>query len=307
MPAKVILNPYAGRWTALKRKEEIEHVLSDAGVDYQLVVTEHPGHGTELASLAVHEGFNPIISAGGDGSISEVVNGMLLGGCLSEETNPAALGVIPLGSANDFCMNLKIPIDLASAARIISSGNTRRIDIGVVSFGPEKRQRYFDNNSAIGLEPSITLIQQEIKRVRGVLRYLISTLIGVYRNPQWNMTIEWEGGQYSGMANLVTVGNSPLTGGLFYMTPHADPFDGKLTFVYGSIPTRMQILRILPRTMKPDTGSYVEHPSVREYHTKWLRIKCETPTPLHADGEIQSEQVFELEYSVIPHCLPVLM
>src|SRR3990172_6400727 len=140
MPAKVILNPYAGRWAALKRKEEIEHALSDVGLNYQLVLTEGSGHGTELASAAIQEGFNPIISAGGDGSISEVVNGMLLGGCLSEETNPVALGVIPLGSANDFCVNLKIPLDLASAARIISTGNTRKIDIGVVSYGPERSE-----------------------------------------------------------------------------------------------------------------------------------------------------------------------
>jgi len=307
MPAKVILNPYAGRWSALKRKAEVEQALSSANIDYQLVVTEGPGQGTELASQAVRDGFNPIISAGGDGSISEVVNGILASGCRSAQESSVTFGVIPLGTANDFCVNLKIPVDLASAARTIAAGNTRNIDIGVVTFGEEKRQRYFDNNSAIGLEPSITLIQQDIKRLKGVIRYLVATLIGVYRNPQWNMAIEWDDGQYSGMANLVTVGNSPLTGGLFYMTPHADPFDGKLTFVFGSIPTRMQILKILPRTTKPGSGSYVEHPSVNEHHTTWLRIRCETPTPLHADGEIQSEQVQTLEYSVIPNCLPVLM
>ena len=308
MPAKVILNPYAGRWTALQRKAEVEEALSNANIDYQLELTERPGHGTVLAAQAVKNGFNPIVSAGGDGSISEVVNGMLESGCLSDQTSPVALGVIPLGSANDFCVNLKLPLDLASSAKIIASGKARNIDIGVVTYyGEEKRKRYFDNNSAIGLEPSITLIQQDIKRLKGVLRYLVATLIGVYRNPQWNMVIEWDGGQYSGMANLVTVGNNPLTGGLFYMTPHADPFDGKLTFVYGSIPTRMQILRILPRTTKSGAGSYVEHPSINEQNTSWLRIRCETPTPLHADGEIQSEQVQSLEYAIIPNCLPVLM
>jgi len=307
MPAKVILNPYAGRWTALKRKAEVELALSSANIDYQLVVTEGPGQGTELASQAVRDGFNPIISAGGDGSISEVVNGILASGFRSAQVSPVILGVLPLGSANDFCVNLKIPLDLTSAARVIASGNTRNIDIGVVTYGEDKHQRYFDNNSAIGLEPSITLIQQDIKRLKGVIRYLVATLIGVYRNPQWNLVIEWDGGQFSGMANLVTVGNCPLTGGLFYMTPHADPFDGKLTFVFGSIPTRMQILKILPRTTKPGAGSYVEHPSVNEHHTTWLRIRCETPTPLHADGEIQSVHVQTLEYSVLPNCLPVFM
>ncbi len=91
------------------------------------------------------------------------------------------------------------------------------------------------------------------------MRYLVATLRGVSQNPQWSMQLEWEGGSYAGPVTLVTVGNHVRTGGLFYMTPHADAFDGLLTFVYGFMPTRWQILSLLPRTMKPGAGSYVEH------------------------------------------------
>jgi len=307
MSAFVILNPYAGRWKAQKKRQELETALHESGVEYKLVATERPGHGSELAAMAVREGHSPVISAGGDGSISEVVNGMLQGAGSPDALRKIPFGVIPLGTANDFAVNLHLPIDIQSAAQVIARGQSRAIDLGEVRFGAEKHQRYFDNNSAIGLEPSITLIQQRIKRMSGVLRYLAATLIGVYHNPQWIMQIEWEGGQFHGMANLVTVGNSPLTGGLFYMTPHASPFDGLLTFVYGSIPTRMQILSILPKTMKPGAGSYVEHPSIHEIHSPWVRIHSETPTPLHADGEIQTETAQDLEYRVLPACLPVLM
>jgi diacylglycerol kinase (ATP) len=307
MSAIVILNPYAGRWKAKQKRAEIEIALNDAGMEYKLVETERQGHGSELAAQAVREGFNPVIAAGGDGSISEVVNGMLQGAGTPEGLRSTSLGVLPLGTANDFSVNLHLPLDIASAIKTLTQGQSRSIDLGEIRFGPEKRLRYFDNNSAIGLEPSITLIQQRITRLRGVLRYLVATLIGVYHNPQWIMQIEWEGGEFYGMANLVTVGNSPLTGGLFYMTPHANPYDGLLTFVYGSVPTRMKILSILPKTMKPGQGSYVEHPSIHEIHSPWVRIHSETPTPLHADGEIQSETVRDLEYRVLPACLPVLM
>ena len=307
MPALVILNPYAGRWKGQQKQGEIESALKDAGVDYQLAVTERPGHGSELAAEAVQQGFSPVIAAGGDGSISEVVNGMLQGAERSAEHHSTPLGVLPLGTANDFCVNLHLPLDIPSAVEVIARGQTRSIDLGEVRYGSEKLARYFDNNSAIGLEPSITLIQQRIKRLRGVMRYLVATLIGVYHNPQWIMEIEWEGGRFQGMANLVTVGINPLTGGLFYMTPHADPFDGLLTFVYGSVPTRLKILAILPKTMKPGPGSYVENPSIHEIHSPWVKIHSETPTPLHADGEIQSETVQDLEYRVLPGCLPVLM
>jgi YegS/Rv2252/BmrU family lipid kinase len=307
MKAKVILNPYAGRWMAQQRRPEAEAALRAAGVDYDIVLTQGPGHGIELAEQAVKEGFCPIISAGGDGSISEVANGMLRYVDREGGEGNVPLGIIPLGSANDLVDNLGLPKDLQAAAQVIAAGKTRRMDVCQVSAAGALSPRYFDNNAAIGLEPYITLIQQRITRLRGVLRYLWATLLGVTDNPQWNMHLEWEGGQYRGPVTLVTVGNNPRTGGLFYVTPHADPFDGLLTFVYGFMPTRLQILRLLPRTMKPGKGSYVEHPSIHEISSPWLRVHSEQPTPMHADGEIQSEAVQDVEYRVFPKRLPVLV
>lgn len=301
MTAKVILNPYAGRWKARKRLAEVQTALQEAQIEYDLAITESPGHGTNLAFQSVEKGFNPIISAGGDGSVSEVVNGMMLAVNDNSGIQMPALGIIPLGSANDLVINLKLPTDLKEAAKVIATGNVRKMDLGLVN------DRFFDNNSAVGLEPTITLIQQDIKRIHGVLRYLLATLIGINRNPQWTMHLEWEGGEYLGPLTLVTVGNNPLTGGLFYMTPHADPFDGLLTFVYGYMSTRFEILRLLPRTMKRGKGSYIENPNIHEINSTWLRIRSETPTPMHADGEIQSEAIHAVEYRVIPGCLPLLM
>jgi YegS/Rv2252/BmrU family lipid kinase len=307
MTAKVILNPYAGRWTAAKRQTEVESALREAGIDYELAVTEHSGHGTVLASQAVREGFSHIIAAGGDGSISEVVNGIVNELEEQDANELPPFGILPLGSANDLVVNLGLPTEIAEAAQVIGAGNIQLMDLGQVSFDNNLRTRVFDNNSAIGLEPSITLIQERISWLRGVLRYIVATLIGIAQNPQWRMRIEWDNGEYYGPITLVTVGINPLTGGVFYMTPHADPFDGLLTFVYGSMPTRLQILRLLPRTMKPTEGNYIEHPDIHEVHSPWLRIQSDTPTPLHADGEIQSEDVRNLEYKILPGRLPILM
>jgi diacylglycerol kinase family enzyme len=131
--------------------------------------------------------------------------------------------------------------------------------------------------------------------------------MGIIDNPKWNMQLEWEGGEYIGPVTLVTVGNTPLTGGVFYMTPHANPFDGLLTFVYGFMPTRRKIMSLLPRTMKPGEGSYIEHPSIHEVTSPWLRVHSEQPAPAHTDGEIISEDIHDLEYQIIPNCLPILM
>jgi len=76
MAAKVILNPYSGRWSALKRKDEATAALREAGIEFELALTEGPQHGIELAEQAARAGFSPIISAGGDGATGEVINGL---------------------------------------------------------------------------------------------------------------------------------------------------------------------------------------------------------------------------------------
>lgn len=307
----VILNPYAGRWKAKKAWPKAQLALKQAGINYDYTQTEYPDHGISLAREAASSGYKTIIAAGGDGSISEVMNGIMSSG-LDKENLPR-LGILPLGSANDLAVNLKLPLDLPSAAQIIAYDQTRFMDLGRLEYTYIKnniqttQEHYFDNNSAIGLEPTITIIQQNIQSIHGTLRYMIAAILGILRNPQWNMKIEWDNGAYEGPATLVTVGNHPLTGGTFYMTPHADGFDGKLTFVFGAIPTRRKIFSVLPSTMKQGPGNYVERSEIHEVHTSWLRIHTDHFTPLHADGEILSENVQTIEYWACPQALEIFI
>lgn len=311
MPTLMILNPYANRWKSGHRVDEAQQALKDAGVTCETVLTDRPDHGIELAERATREGYSTIIAAGGDGTINEIVNG--IAHACQEDRHPwPALGLMPLGSANDLIANLGLPADLAKAARTIAQHKVRQMDLCTVSYAvssgePFSPLRYFVNNSAIGLEPTITLIQQEITWLHGPLRYLLATVIGVLRKPHWKMHLTWDGGEFIGSGTLVTIGNNKRTGGLFYMTPHADPLDGLLTFVHGYMPTRRQILALLPRTMKPDEGNYVEHPAIHEVHASWLRISTEKPTPIHTDGEIQADAVQEVEYRILPNLIPMIM
>jgi diacylglycerol kinase family enzyme len=121
------------------------------------------------------------------------------------------------------------------------------------------------------------------------------------------MELEWDNGQYAGPVTTVTVGNCRRTGGIFYGTPDADPFDGVLTFAFAHFTSRSQLLRVLPRTTLPGKGNWVQHPAVREVNATWLRIHCHRPAPTHADGEIQSAGLQHLEYKVIPGRLLLLM
>ena len=299
MTAKVILNPYAARWSAQERWEDAAAALRAAGVDFEVVVSERRGHCTELAAQAVRDGFSPIIAAGGDGTIGEVINGIFQ--ATPEGGTLPPFGALPLGTANDLVCNLGLPTELEGAAKVIAEGKTRLMDVGMVN------GRYFANNSALGLEPSVTLIQQNMTWAKGIFRYLLAAMTGIMRNKHWNGVVEWDDGRYEGPLTLVTVGNCARTGGLFYMTPHADPFDGKLTATYGFRPTRWGVFTLLPRAMKPDEGNYVESEEIREIHFTWMKIHLENPTPAHADGEIFSEAISELEYRVYPARLPILI
>src|SRR5512137_212209 len=104
MTAKIILNPYSNRWNAQKRWPEADAALKAAGVDFELVVSEHPRHVTELAEQAARQGFSPIVAAGGDGTIGETVNG-LARAARDDKSLLGPFGVLPLGSANDLVDN----------------------------------------------------------------------------------------------------------------------------------------------------------------------------------------------------------
>lgn len=299
MTAKVILNPYANRWIAGKRQGEVEAALRGAGISYQLERSERRGHITELVRAAVLEGFSPILIAGGDGSIGEAVNGLMSaegsGICLP------ALGILPLGTANDLVYGLKLPTGLGEAVQVITSGKTRRVDLCQVN------ERYFINNSAVGIEPYITLVQQRIGWIKGMLRYLVAAVRGIMDRPAWQAQMEWDGGSYEGPVSLVTVGNGPRSGGVFYMSPHADPHDGQLTVVFGYRKTRREMLALLPKATRPGPGSYAESPGMREINMTHLRVHLENPSPAHTDGEIFSTAIHDLEYSIHPGRIEVFM
>ena len=127
-PLVVIANPRAGRGKLGARLPEIERILRQAGLDYRVVQTTHPGHATEAARAALHGGERYLVAAGGDGTVHEVVNGML------EDGHPiaqdAVLGVVAAGSGCDFARSFGLPGDAVGSARHLAGDRVRRIDLG---------------------------------------------------------------------------------------------------------------------------------------------------------------------------------
>ncbi len=316
--AKIILNPYAKRWEARERIPEIINLLNEFQVAHELVQTEAPGHGIELAAQAVRDGFSPIVAAGGDSTINEVVNGMMQvwkarrapesppdGGENPVEDAPAPeafslppLGVIPLGTANDLAANLGLPETVRDAILVIASGKTRLLDVA------QCNQRYFVNNSGIGLEPYATYLQSSMTGNRSTARYLRAALRALWENPHWEMDVRWDNGRYHGPVTIISVGNGARTGGFFYLTPEADPFDGCLDFGLGFFKSRRRAIRHLRMAMRPH-NRLAASDAAYEGRTTELHIVSKTPTFLHTDGELFQEQT-ELHYRLHAGQLPIL-
>lgn len=299
MSAKVILNPYSNRWNSQKRWQDAEAALKAAAVDFKLAVSERKGHIVELAAAAVRDGFSPIIVAGGDGSIGEAVNG-LARAAASEAEILGPLGILPLGSANDLAFALGLPTNLNEAARVIAKGNVRAIDIGKLN------DRYFANNSAAGLEPYVTTKHEKIQWIKGVGRYLIGAVQAIMDKPEWQGHVNWDNGAYKGKLSLISIGNGRRSGG-FFMTPHADPFDGKLTFAYAYRATRRGMFEALPKAFNEGKGNYTELEGIFEIHTTRLSIHLDSPSPAHTDGELLPDWIQDFEYQILPKRLNILM
>lgn len=292
---KIILNTrgnpsYGQRQTAL-----IQRALRSAGLKCDLATTRGPGHGLELARQAAGEDWPTIVAAGGDGTVNEVVNGIMAAPTLQRDV---ALGIIPLGTANDLATMLGLPRSIEAACQRLAAGHTRQIDLGLVN------GRYFANNSAVGLEPMVTLAHEQLRRVRGSSRYVLAALKAIASAHPWQMGITWDDGTFEGPTTLVSVGNSPRTGGAFYMTPQAKLDDGYLDFVYAFGMGRLRLLALLPRTF---AGKHVNHPLVVQKRTRQLSITVEPASPIQADGEVFEKAAVKIDYRIVPHQLRVLV
>jgi diacylglycerol kinase (ATP) len=292
--AKIILNPYAGRWKGQRSMPAVEAALKEVGVDFDLVCTAGADHAIELAREAVLGGYSPVVAAGGDGTIGEVVNGLMQ---TAGDQAAGPLAIIPLGSANDFIQTLGTPADIRGACQLLRTGQVRTIDVGRVN------ERYFINDVGVGFEPQVTLESRKIKRLRGKLIYLVAILRAVRDPIQAHMTIEWDGAQrISKPILMVSVANGRCTGG-FWLTPHAELDDGELDFIFADALSRLQILRFLPEVMR---RTHLDKDPVTYGRTRHIVITSEEPVPVVADGEIMTTEGHHLEIEVLPSQLQVL-
>jgi diacylglycerol kinase (ATP) len=298
MKVKIILNPYASRWGARERLPVIESIFLESGLDYDLAVTDRPGQGKSEAFQAAADGFDAVIAAGGDGTVNEVVNG-LIEAAGNEPTKP--LGVLPIGTGNDFNDMNALPRAIEDCVRVISAGHTRQIDAGQVT--ADGIVHYFGNNCALAMEPVVTIENVKLTRLSGTIRYIVATVIALTKLRAWQMQISWDDGGYEGPIFLLSVCNSPRTGGLFIMAPTAMVDDGLFDIVIAPKMPKPEVLTIVPRLLN---GSHYSHRRITHGRTSQLTVESEPGTPIHADGEVIAEAAKYIQYEILPGKITLL-
>jgi diacylglycerol kinase (ATP) len=288
---KVILNPYAGNWTGARRANDVRSALLAAGVKHDLVFTERPGHAVELAWRAPDEGYDTVVAVGGDGTVNEVVNGLARAAQVDKPGIIGTLGIIPIGTGNDFAEMSGIPLNLTEASRRLALGQTRLIDIGRVN------DRFFSNECGVGFEAQVAIEAQRLKRLRRFLVYLVAVFRALFRYRQPTMTVKWDSGEVTQRILMVSAGNGRRAGGGFYLTPEAKFDDGLLDYMYADALSRPEILRLLPKAMN---GTHIYDPAAHLGRTTRLTITSTVPVPVHCDGEILTAEAQQVDIEVLP-------
>lgn len=271
----VIVNPKAGRG---RGSREIRTALENAQMDAVVSTTDGRGHAIALASSAREQGFDLVVAAGGDGTVHEVVNGLLADG---PGPDTPVLGVVPLGSGCDYAKTFDIPNDVGAAvSRLASDAPVRMVDVGEVTFGGERR--YFANIAEVGVGPEVVERAARLPRVLGGAVYFLGFWLTLPRFRRRTAHVLMGERTYDGPLTNLVVAVGRVYGGGMRIAPQADPSDG-LFDVQIHLGSKLDFVRAIPKVYK---GTHVPHPRIREERAATVEVVCDPPALIEADGEV---------------------
>jgi YegS/Rv2252/BmrU family lipid kinase len=287
----VILNPNAGKGKARLMLSRIEKRLKAEELVFDVLETTGPGHATELAREAVGRGAETVVAAGGDGTVREVVSGLA--------GTKAVLGIVPLGSGNDFCKTIGLPRELETACRVIRSGRVRRFDLGRVG------STYFANAVGIGFDALVVIEANRIRWLKGLPLYVGSVLRAMLRFDCPHTIIELDDRKFEQQILLVACANGQYYGGGFHIAPEAKADDGLLDVC---VIDHVNRLRILQKLMYVIRGTHGTQPEVKFYRSRKAVITSPDVLFVEADGDLVPEaDPHRVEVELLPGALSVMV
>jgi len=298
----LIFNPMADRGRSGQQASDLRAMVDEmGGADWQ--GTEYPAHATEIAAQAALQGYRTIVALGGDGTVHEIVNGLMK----IEAAHRPRLGIVPMGSGNDFAGGAGIQMNQQEAMRRVFTGTPKPVDVARIQDGMG-RTEYFDNTLGIGFDAAINIRSRSIQSLQGFMMYLTATLLTIARDfAAPHMKVTYDGGTLDEPLMMITVGNGPREGGGFLTTPESKMDDGLLDFVYIRPVSKVRMLQLVPKVMN---GTHVKEKEVKIAQTTHLVVDADRALPIHSDGELfapYEADVRHVEITLVPGAINVIV
>lgn len=285
MKVLLVYNSHAGHGFAGKILSQVETAFNENLIEFDIQLTNYPGHGIEIVKNANLSKYDGLVAAGGDGTLFEVINGYF--------QNPSGvkipIGVLPVGTGNAFARDLELDNTLwKSAIKIIAKQNTRKVDVG--KFHTHGQDYYYLNILGLGFVADVTKIAHKLK-LFGNIAYTFGVLFRTIFLSAERMTFEIDGQKFEHDCTFVEISNTRYTAN-FLMAPNAVIDDGLLDVTIAKKLSRRRLLQSFPKIF---TGEHVNMPEVETYQAKSIIIKSESPKILSPDGELIGITPVEIE------------
>jgi YegS/Rv2252/BmrU family lipid kinase len=295
------VNPISGRGHGERSIPEIEEHFKSAGLDFELKRTEYRGHALELARDTA--GYDVIVSAGGDGTANEVLNGILLADH-TRHVQPS-MAIIPVGRGNDLAYSMGIPATVSEACQCVTNNLHRAIDVGRVYGENFPDGRYFANGVGVGFDAVVGFESLKLKLLTGFASYIVAALkttLLYFNAPELKLVAPE--GDYVDHYLMVSIMNGIRMGGGFYMAPESNPEDGKFDLC---VVRQVHRRELLPLVNKFTKGTQKGDPAVTFIRTNHLEIHAlQGSIPAHADGETICEKGDSIRIELHPKKLDMI-
>ncbi len=278
----IILNPVAGKGKAGERLPDIQSLMAAAGLSFDLRTTERVGHATELAEAAATLGYGIVVAAGGDGTVNEVVNGLMRAKTAGKPV--PTLATFSVGRGNDFAYGADLPGTLEACIDVLRKGEKRAMDVGFVKGGDFPDGKYFANGMGVGFDTIVGLEAAKLKHVHGFMAYVIGalrTFIIFPTAPQ--VRLAYDGAVLEQKSTQVSIMNGKRMGGTFFMAPDAENHDGRFDLCVAESLNRREMVDLMVRYTK---GTQAGHAKIKTMRSAKLDITApDGGLIVHADGE----------------------
>ena len=276
----IIVNPIAGNLKFSTAWKKIQLLLDVRKINYSFAVTLYSRHEVELVQNAIQKGFRNIISVGGDGTLHHVVNGIMIQRYV--KSSDITIGVIPLGTGNDWIKTYNIPNNIEKAIELIHYKKTILQDIGVANTENNKVS-YFNNVAGLGYD-GYTVNKLKKMKSFGAVAYLLSGLAGFLFYKKTVFKINFNSKSIETNCLMTMVGVCKFSGGGMQFTKDVNTTDGLFDI---TIVKNLNIFDIISNIKKLYNGHIVHHKKVETYKTDIITVIPQASKPyIQADGEL---------------------